>query len=151
MGALPDKQSTTAVILASGRGLRMGGADKGLQLFNSMALAKYAPVRLAPQVDSFIINANRNLKTYEAFGVPVFSGDNALGEFAGPLAGVITTLQNCKTPYLLTVPSDAPLFPADLAARLTTALMTDDADMAGAARLNQPARETFLARSRYSV
>ena len=130
MGALPDKQSITAVILAGGRGMRMGGVDKGLQLFNSMALAQHALVRLAPQVASVIINANRNLKRYEAFGIAVFSDDNALGEFAGPLAGVITALQNCKTPYLLTVPCDAPFFPADLAARLATVLISNNADIA---------------------
>ena len=144
MGALPDKQSITAVILAGGRGMRMGGVDKGLQLFNSMALAQHALVRLAPQVASVIINANRNLKRYEAFGIAVFSDDNALGEFAGPLAGVITAFQNCKTPYLLTVPCDAPLFPADLAQRLATGLMTNNTDIAVASALEStPAGDIF--------
>ena len=152
MGALPDKQSITAVILAGGRGSRMGGVDKGLQLFNSMALAQHTLMRLAPQVGSVIINANRNLKTYEAFGVPVFSDDNALGEFAGPLAGVMTALQNCKTPYLLTVPCDAPLFPADLAARLATALSTNNADIGVASALEStPAGDIFSPQPVFSL
>ena len=152
MGALPDKQSITAVILAGGRGLRMEGLDKGLQLFNSMTLAQHALMRLAPQVGTVIINANRNLKTYETFGIPVFSDDNALGEFAGPLAGVLTALQNCKTPYLLTVPCDAPLFPADLAARLATALTTENADIAVASALEStPAGDIFSPQPVFSL
>ena len=152
MGAPPDKQSITAVILAGGRGLRMEGLDKGLQLFHSMALAQHALMRLAPQVDTVIINANRNLETYEAFGIPVFSDDNALGEFAGPLAGVMTALQNCKTPYLLTVPCDAPLFPADLAARLATALTTENADIAVASALEStPAGDIFSPQPVFSL
>ena len=152
MGAPPDKQSITAVILAGGRGLRMEGLDKGLQLFHSMALAQHALMRLAPQVGTVIINANRNLKTYEAFGIPVFSDDNALGEFAGPLAGVVTALQNCNTPYLLTVPCDAPLFPADLAARLATALMTNNADIAVASALEStPAGDIFSPQPVFSL
>lgn len=130
MAAQIPKESITAVVLAGGRGMRMGGVDKGLQLFGGTALAHHALQRLALQVGSIMINANRNIEAYEAFGTTVVSDDNALGEFAGPLAGMITGLQNCQTPYLLTVPCDAPLFPADLAARLAFALRNDSADIA---------------------
>ncbi len=130
MVAPPSKESITAVILAGGLGTRMGGVDKGLQLFNGVALAQHALQRLLPQVGGVIINANRNMAIYESFGVPVWPDDNALGEFAGPLAGIITVLRHCKTPYLLTVPCDAPLYPLDLAARLATALANGDTDFA---------------------
>ncbi|MDB5967194.1 MAG: molybdenum cofactor guanylyltransferase [Polaromonas sp.] len=126
-------QAITAVILAGGRGSRMGGVDKGLQNFNGVPLALYTLLRLGPQVGEVMINANRNLAAYESFGVPVWPDNASLGDYAGPLAGFMTALERCETPYLLTVPCDTPLFPADLAARLAEALAREDADFAVAA------------------
>lgn len=125
------KQDITAVILAGGRGSRMGGVDKGLQNFHGMPLAVQTLMRLAPQVGEVMINANRNLAAYESFGVPVWP--DALADYAGPLAGFLTGLERCETPYLLTVPCDTPLFPQDLAARLAEALEREGADIAMAA------------------
>ena len=136
MLAAPSQESITAVVLAGGRGLRMGGFDKGLQLFNDLPLAQHALNRLLPQVGNVIINSNRNHADYANFGVPVWPDSDALGEFAGPLAGMVAGLQHCTTPYFLTVPCDAPLFPADLAARLSTALAESNADFAVAASLD---------------
>ena len=126
-------ESITAVILAGGRGSRMGGVDKGLQSFNGVPLALHTLMRLSPQVGEIMINANRNLAAYESFGVPVWPDATSLGEFAGPLAGFLTGLERCETPYLLTVPCDTPLFPADLVARMAEAFAREDADFAVAA------------------
>jgi molybdenum cofactor guanylyltransferase len=124
----------TAVILAGGRGSRMGGVDKGLQLFNGQALALHAVQRLAPQVGALIINANRNQAAYEALAQPlpiqVHADAPDLPEFAGPLAGFLVGLQHCQTPWLLTVPCDTPLLPLDLVARLADALAREQADIA---------------------
>ena len=128
-----DFSEITGVILAGGRGSRMGGADKGLQNFNGVALALHTQLRLSPQVGDILINANRNLAAYEAFGVPVWPDAASLGEFAGPLAGFLTGLERCDTPYMVTVPCDTPLFPHDLVARLADALVAEDADLAMAA------------------
>ena len=127
------KEAITGVILAGGRGSRMGGADKGLQNFNGVPLALHTLMRLSPQVGEIMINANRNLAAYESFGVPVWPDSTGLGEFAGPLAGFITGLERCETPYLLTVPCDTPLFPDDLVARMAEALIRENADFAVAA------------------
>lgn len=121
-------EQITGLILAGGRGSRMGGVDKGLQNFRGMPLALHALLRLAPQVGSVMINANRNLGAYEAFGAPVWP--DALPDYAGPLAGFLTGLEHCETPYLVTVPCDTPLFPEDLVARLADALAQADADIA---------------------
>ncbi|MEO7401449.1 MAG: molybdenum cofactor guanylyltransferase MobA [Polaromonas sp.] len=126
-------EAITGVILAGGRGSRMGGADKGLQNFNGVPLALHTLMRLSPQVGDIMINANRNLAAYESFGVPVWPDATGLGEYAGPLAGFMTALERCETPYLLTVPCDTPLFPADLVARLAEAFAREDADFAVAA------------------
>ena len=124
------KEAISAVILAGGRGSRMGGIDKGLQHFNGVPLALHALQRLSPQVGCVMINANRNIKTYETFGAPVWPDSAALGDHAGPLAGFMTGLTHCETPYLLCVPCDTPLFPHDLAARLAAALVLKGADFA---------------------
>ncbi|NML86745.1 molybdenum cofactor guanylyltransferase MobA [Polaromonas sp.] len=126
-------EAITGVILAGGRGSRMGGADKGLQNFNGVPLALHTLMRLSPQVGEIMVNANRNLAAYESFGVPVWPDSTGLGEYAGPLAGFMTALERCETPYLLTVPCDTPLFPADLVARMAAAFAREDADFAVAA------------------
>ena len=123
----------TGVILAGGRGSRMGGADKGLQNHHGIALALHALLRLDPQVGHMMINANRNLGAYESFGVPVWP--DPVDDFAGPLAGFLAGLEHCETPLLLTVPCDTPNFPDDLAARLASALDTEQADLAYAVTL----------------
>ncbi len=121
-------QDITGLILAGGRGSRMGGADKGLQNHLGMPLAMHALMRLSPQVGHMMINANRNLGAYESFGVPVWP--DALADYPGPLAGFLAGLEHCETPYLVTVPCDTPNFPEDLVARLAQALSDNDADIA---------------------
>ena len=113
-----DTKDITGLILAGGRGSRMGGVDKGLQNHLGMPLAMHALLRLGPQVGEIMINANRNLGAYEAMGVPVWP--DTLPDYAGPLAGFLAGLEHCETPYLVTVPCDSPLFPDDLVQRLAT-------------------------------
>ncbi len=130
-----ESQPITALVLAGGRGSRMGGVDKGLQTFNGLPLALHTLMRLQMQEGALIgevmLNANRNLAAYEAFGVPVWP--DTLADYAGPLAGFMTGLERCETPWLMTVPCDTPLFPLDLATRLADALDREDADIAMAA------------------
>jgi molybdopterin-guanine dinucleotide biosynthesis protein A len=125
------KEDITGIVLAGGRGSRMGGVDKGLQNHKGVPLALHALLRLQPQVGEAMINANRNLGAYESMGVPVWP--DAQGDFPGPLAGVLVGLERCETPYLVTVPCDTPNFPLDLVERLARALEADDADLAMAA------------------
>ncbi|WP_293994154.1 molybdenum cofactor guanylyltransferase MobA [Sphaerotilus sp.] len=126
-----DPQDITGLVLAGGRGSRMGGVDKGLQNFQGMPLALHAVMRLGPQVGALMVNANRNLAAYESMGAPVWP--DATTDFPGPLAGFLVGLERCETPYLVTVPCDSPQFPADLVARLAAALCSEEADLAVAA------------------
>ncbi|RVT54075.1 molybdenum cofactor guanylyltransferase MobA [Rubrivivax albus] len=128
-----DPELITGLVLAGGRGSRMGGVDKGLQNHQGIPLALHALLRLQPQVGHLMLNANRNLGAYEAFGAPVWP--DATADFPGPLAGVLAGLEHCETPYLVTVPCDTPNFPADLVERLGTALQAEDAEIAMAATL----------------
>jgi len=120
----------TALILAGGRGSRMGGVDKGLQNFKGLPLVLHILQRLqmGAGVGHILINANRNLAAYESMGVPVWP--DGVADFPGPLAGFLTGLEHCETPYLLTVPCDTPLLPLDLAQRLANALQSQQADIA---------------------
>jgi molybdopterin-guanine dinucleotide biosynthesis protein A len=130
----PTAPAITGLILAGGRGSRMGGVDKGLQNFRGQPLAKQTLVRLQQQSlppQDILINANRNLAGYQSLGVPVWP--DSLDGFAGPLAGFLTGLEHCQTPLLLTVPCDSPLFPLDLVQRLVQAMADQDADLAMAA------------------
>lgn len=106
----------TGMVLAGGRGSRMGGVDKGLQPFKGQPLALHALHRLQPQVGACMVNANRSLEVYQTFNVPVH--EDVLPDYAGPLAGFLTGLTHCPTPWLLTVPCDSPCFPVDLAQRM---------------------------------
>ncbi|MDP1967952.1 MAG: molybdenum cofactor guanylyltransferase MobA [Burkholderiaceae bacterium] len=121
----------TGLVLAGGKGMRMGGVDKGLQNFNGLPLALQTLMRLQMQVGHTMINANRNLSAYEAFGAPVWP--DVLPDYAGPLAGFLTGLERCETPYLVTVPCDTPLFPLDLVERMGAALVREGAQIAMAA------------------
>ena len=123
-----EREDITGLVLAGGRGSRMGGVDKGLQNHHGVPLAMHALLRLAPQVGSTMINANRNLAAYESMGVPVWP--DALPDYAGPLAGFLAGLERCETPWLVTVPCDSPLFPEDLVARLAQAVEAADAEIA---------------------
>jgi len=126
-----DKAQITGMVLAGGRGSRMGGVDKGLQAFRGMPLAMHALFRLQAQVGETMLNANRNLAAYESMGVPVWP--DALPDYPGPLAGFLAGLERCETPYLVVVPCDTPLFPEDLVERLAAAFADEATEIAVAA------------------
>jgi len=131
MNRVIPEAEITGLILCGGRGTRMGGVDKGLQNHNGIPLALHAMLRLQPQVGQVMINANRNLAAYESMGVPVWT--DPVADYPGPLAGWLAGLEQCRTPYMVTVPCDTPDFPVDLVARLAEALVKDDAEIAMAA------------------
>ena len=97
----------TAVILAGGRGRRMGGQDKGLLDFNGRLMIEIIIQALQNQQLDIVISANRNQSTYQSYGYPVISDD--LKDFQGPLAGFASAMAAVKTNYILTLPCDSPL------------------------------------------
>jgi len=129
-------QGVTGIVLAGGQGRRMGGVDKGLQLLDGRPMVARAIERLAPQVEAIVVNANQNLDAYRAFGYPVVR--DAVGGFAGPLAGLHAGLQAARTAYVVTVPCDSPFLPKDLVARLGAALEANAAQLAVAKTGAQP-------------
>lgn len=120
--------SVTAIILAGGRGIRMGGTDKGLVLLRDKPLIAHVLARVAPQVDKILINANREISAYASLGYTVLTDETP--DFSGPLAGFALGLKHAQSEYLLTVPCDCPQLPVNLREQLENVLMQTHADIA---------------------
>ncbi|MBP0591761.1 molybdenum cofactor guanylyltransferase MobA [Paraburkholderia sp. LEh10] len=127
-----SRDSITGLLLAGGRGMRMGGADKGLQKLHGEPLALHVLRRLAPQAGPMLISANRHADLYSALGAPFRATvvADTLPDFPGPLAGLLAGLRAARTPFVLSAPCDTPGLPDDLAARLAAALDAQHADIA---------------------
>ncbi len=123
--------NVTGLVLAGGRGSRMGGVDKGLQQYGGMRLVERALVRLQQQQGGALgglqVNANRNFPSYThiAANFEAKVVTDTIPDFAGPLAGVLAGLEQCHTRYMLTVPCDSPFFPLDLGVRLLKPLQAE--------------------------
>jgi molybdenum cofactor guanylyltransferase len=133
-----DKDDITGVVLAGGRGSRMGGVDKGVQPLNGEPLALHVMRRLRPQVGPMLISANRNIETYAQLGMPFQAkviADTHDG-FPGPLAGIAAAMHAAQTEFVLTAPCDSPFLDPDLAERLADALSAQQADVAFAAHMD---------------
>jgi molybdopterin-guanine dinucleotide biosynthesis protein A len=114
----------------------MGGVDKGLVMLEGRAMVEHVLDRLAPQVGAIVVNANQNRERYAAFGHPVVA--DAVGGFAGPLAGLHAGMTAATTPFVVTVPCDSPFLPLDLVARLSRAVLAGDAELGVARTFDQP-------------
>ena len=125
----------TGIVLAGGQGRRMGGVDKGWVELDGVPMIARVLDRLAPQVGNVLINANQNLERYAALGVPVIP--DAIGGFAGPLAGLHAGLARATRSHVVTVPCDSPFLPPDLVDRLATGLAAKDAQLAVAKTFDQ--------------
>ena len=106
------------VILAGGRASRMGGNDKGLVLLNGKPLYQYVQEALTPQVTRLSINANRNISMYQRSGLSVFP--DVLNDYPGPLAGMLSGLQQSHHEWVVFAPCDVPFIPTDIVHHLWT-------------------------------
>ncbi|TVS12581.1 MAG: molybdenum cofactor guanylyltransferase [Wenzhouxiangella sp.] len=125
-----NRNQITAAVLAGGMGRRMGGVDKGLVEIAGKPMVAWTLDALGPQAAHLMINANRSLADYAAFGLPVV--EDRHGGFQGPLAGLHAVLSAATTPFVAVVPCDTPRLPADLVARLAAAMERDDTELATA-------------------
>ena len=112
--------SISAIILAGGRGARLGYQDKGLLHLGDRKLVEWVIEKIQPQVNEVVISANRNKDLYQTLGLPVIS--DILYPNFGPLAGILNALPAVQGPWVLTAPCDSPFLPLDLVARLKQAL-----------------------------
>jgi molybdenum cofactor guanylyltransferase len=126
--------NVTGIVLAGGKGTRMGSVDKGLQLLRGKPMVEWVLERLQPQVAEVLINANQNLDKYAKYGHRVVADE--IAGFAGPLAGLHAGLKAARETLVVTVPCDSPFLPSDLVARLKTSL--GEKDLAVAKTGDQP-------------
>jgi len=131
-----NRRDITGLVLAGGQGRRMGNVDKGFVELAGRPLVAHVIDRLVPQVATLVINANRSAEHYAAFGYPVVA--DAIGGFAGPLAGLHAGLATAATPFVATSPCDSPFLPADLVVRLSAAFDARPIDIAVARTFDQP-------------
>jgi len=102
----------SVLILAGGRGQRMGGEDKGLLQWQGRPLVSYAAALARPFSDDLIISCNRNADVYAGFADRLVQDDST--DFPGPLAGIRAGLAVARHTHLLVLPCDAPRLDADL-------------------------------------
>lgn len=116
----------TAILLAGGRGQRLGGKDKGLEAFKSKPLIEYAIDIASAQASQLIISANRNHEFYKSYNYPVYADENK--PFDGPLSGLHTCLQYVRTPFTFILACDTPHCPQNIVELLMNRLLDSNAD-----------------------
>ena len=116
--------ASTALILAGGRGQRMGGRDKGLIHWQGEPLVAHVHRVLRPLTDDLVISCNRNQQAYRAYADQLV-GD-AEADYPGPLAGVIAGLKVARHEWVVLLACDAPLVDRGLIEDLLRLAVTSD-------------------------
>ncbi|GGJ81479.1 molybdenum cofactor guanylyltransferase MobA [Pseudomonas matsuisoli] len=96
----------SVLLLAGGRGQRMGGRDKGLLEWRGRPLIAWLHDQVRPETDDLIISCNRNAERYAPYADRLIQDDEP--DFPGPMAGIRAGLAAARHPYLLVLPCDAP-------------------------------------------
>ncbi|MDT7010199.1 molybdenum cofactor guanylyltransferase MobA [Enterobacter cancerogenus] len=109
-------QEIIGVVLAGGRATRMGGKDKGLQLLNGKPLWQHVADALAGQVSARVLSANRHIDIYQRSGLPVYQ--DTLADYPGPLAGMLSVMQQDRGEWFVFCSCDTPFIPACLVERM---------------------------------
>jgi len=124
------------LVLAGGQARRMGGADKAFLKLGGETLIERAIARARPQVDELIINANGDLKRFDALGCEAIP--DRIGGFLGPLAGILSGFEwmqanRSDARWLASFACDCPFFPTDMVQRLIAEAQSRDVQIAVAA------------------
>ena len=120
------------IILAGGQARRMGGGDKCLKLLSGQTLLSRIIGRVKPQISILILNANGNTERFLDYKLPTVS--DVIGEFAGPLAGILTGMEwmrhhHQEVEWLVSIPGDAPFIPQDFVMRCLKAAWRTGTDI----------------------
>lgn len=99
--------SCSILILAGGRGSRMGGQDKGLVMWHGKPLINWLHSVARPLTNDLIISCNRNQHRYAGLSDQIVSDDEK--DFPGPLAGIRAGLAAARNDWLMVLPCDAPM------------------------------------------
>lgn len=107
------------LLLAGGRGQRMGGQDKGLLDWHGQPLIAHLHALTRPLSDDLIISCNRNAERYRTYADRVVHDHEQ--DFPGPLAGIRAGLAVARHAQVLILPCDAPCLDHALLQRLLSA------------------------------
>ena len=107
-----DFPPCSILLLAGGRGQRMGGQDKGLLEWHGEPLIAHLHRKTRELSDDLIISCNRNLEKYAPYADQLVHDDE--GDFPGPLAGIRAGLKAARHGFLLVLPCDVPRIDAAL-------------------------------------
>ena len=121
------------VILAGGRGRRMGGKQKSFALLRGQTLIHHVVEHVRPQVNKLLLNINDDPPPFSSAGLPT-QQDSCSGHL-GPLAGILTGMEWTareypEVNYIFSAPVDCPFLPEDLVRKLLVARETKHADLA---------------------
>ena len=105
----PDR--IIGLLLAGGKGTRMGGQDKGLVPWQGKAMAEWVLQALRTITPAVFVSANRSLPDYERLAPGRILEDPPELRDQGPLAGLLTGLKAAETQgaeAVLVCPCDTP-------------------------------------------
>ena len=110
------------VIIAGGKGKRMGGKEKALINLLDRPLISYIIEKVSGKVAPIALNINTNFEKFKKFGYE-FLEDPIKGHL-GPLVGILASLNWAKDlnqKWVLTLPCDTPFLPKNLIESLVKA------------------------------
>ena len=126
-------QAIAGVILAGGLSSRMAGQFKATAVIGGELLLQRVIDRLQPQVDTLLVNLNRDLPQLDDQNLNIVA--DSLAGYPGPLAGLVAAFEyldqhNSSAEALAMVPCDGPFLPENLVAVLAEALAASNASVA---------------------
>lgn len=103
------------VILAGGKGRRMGGKDKALIPLLDRPLLSYVLESISGHVAPIALNINTNLDKFSEFGYEII--EDPIKGHLGPLAGILASLNwasQLNQKWVMTLPCDTPFLPKNI-------------------------------------
>ena len=134
--AIMSLPTITAIILAGGKGTRLGNVDKGFVNYQDKPLIHHAIEKIEPQVQNIVISYNRNETAYK--NLPYACAADLVSDYRGPLMGILSCAHLITSEYLFVMPCDMPHLPTDIVSSLLKNLGKADLSVAHDGNRLQP-------------
>ena len=110
------------VIIAGGKGKRMGGKEKALINLLDRPLISYIIEKVSGKAAPIALNINNNFEKFKKFGYEIL--EDPIKGHLGPLVGILASLnwaRKLNQKWVLTLPCDTPFLPKNLVESLIKA------------------------------